>query len=99
MNKPLPHIIAGVLFDLDGTLLDSAPDMYAALLAQCAEEGIEPPPYPPVRQVVSRGARAVLRCAFGARGDAGVEALMLTRPGKSWPLLIVKASCGMLSKM
>jgi N-acetyl-D-muramate 6-phosphate phosphatase len=76
MNKPLPHIIAGVLFDLDGTLLDSAPDVYAALLAQCAEEGIEPPPYPPVRQVVSRGARAVLRCAFGARGDAGVEALM-----------------------
>ncbi|HEV7122288.1 MAG TPA: phosphoglycolate phosphatase [Rhodanobacter sp.] len=76
MNKPLPQIIAGVLFDLDGTLLDSAPDVYAALLAQCAEVGIEPPPYPVVRQVVSRGARAVLRCAFGARGDVGVEALM-----------------------
>ena len=76
MNKPLPQTIAGVLFDLDGTLLDSAPDLYAALLAQCVEEGVEPPPFAPVRQVVSRGARAVLRCAFAGRGDLGVEELL-----------------------
>lgn len=73
--KPLPQNIEGVLFDLDGTLLDSAPDLYAALVAQCAEEGIAPPPYPPVREVVSRGARAVLRCAFAERGEAALEAL------------------------
>jgi phosphoglycolate phosphatase len=76
MSLRLPQAVEGVLFDLDGTLLDSAPDLYAALLAQCVEEGIEPPPYPPVRQVVSRGARAVLRCAFAARGEAAVEALI-----------------------
>ncbi|WEN16643.1 phosphoglycolate phosphatase [Rhodanobacter sp. AS-Z3] len=64
MSRSLPKDIQGVLFDLDGTLLDSAPDLYAALLAQCAEEGVPPPPYGPVREVVSRGARAVLRCAF-----------------------------------
>lgn len=74
--KPLPENIAGVLFDLDGTLLDSAPDLYAALLAQCAEEGVPPPPYAPVRQVVSRGARAVLRCAFAERGESALEALV-----------------------
>jgi phosphoglycolate phosphatase len=73
--KPLPSRIEGVLFDLDGTLLDSAPDLYAALLAQCAEEGALPPPYAPVREVVSRGARAVLRCAFADRGEAALEAL------------------------
>jgi 2-phosphoglycolate phosphatase len=73
--KPLPENIQGVLFDLDGTLLDSAPDLYAALLAQCAEEGVSPPPYAPVREVVSRGARAVLRCAFGERGEPALEAL------------------------
>ncbi len=50
MSLRLPQAVEGVLFDLDGTLLDSAPDLYAALLAQCVEEGIEPPPYPPVRQ-------------------------------------------------
>ena len=76
MSKPLPPIVAGVLFDLDGTLLDSAPDLYAALLIQCAEEGVEPPPFAPVRQVVSRGARAVLRCAFAGRGEAGMEGLL-----------------------
>jgi len=74
--KPLPENIQGVLFDLDGTLLDSAPDLYAALLAQCAEEGVPPPPYAPVREVVSRGARAVLRCAFAARGEAVLEELV-----------------------
>ncbi|HEY8681618.1 MAG TPA: phosphoglycolate phosphatase [Rhodanobacter sp.] len=72
----LPENIQGVLFDLDGTLLDSAPDLYAALLAQCAEEKVAAPPYAPVRQVVSRGARAVLRCAFAERGEAALELLM-----------------------
>ncbi|MEO6800058.1 MAG: HAD hydrolase-like protein, partial [Rhodanobacter sp.] len=76
MSKRLPQPVAAVLFDLDGTLLDSAPDLYAALQALCVEEGIAAPPYAPVRQVVSRGARAVLRCAFAARGELLVEALM-----------------------
>jgi N-acetyl-D-muramate 6-phosphate phosphatase len=74
--KRLPENLQGVLFDLDGTLLDSAPDLYAALQRQCAEEGVEPPLYAPVREVVSRGARAVLRCAFGARGEPAIEALV-----------------------
>jgi phosphoglycolate phosphatase len=72
--KPLPATIEGVLFDLDGTLLDSAPDLYAALVRQCEEEGAAVPPYAPVREVVSRGARAVLRCAFGQLGEAAVDA-------------------------
>lgn len=76
MKKSLPADTQGVLFDLDGTLLDSAPDLYAALLAQCTEEGVPPPPYAPVREVVSRGARAVLRCAFAARGEPALEALV-----------------------
>lgn len=72
--KPLPSPLQGVLFDLDGTLLDSAPDLYAALLRQCEEEGAPAPPYAVVREVVSRGARAVLRCAFGHLGEPAVEA-------------------------
>ncbi|MDW2980884.1 phosphoglycolate phosphatase [Rhodanobacter sp. KK11] len=76
MKKSLPADTQGVLFDLDGTLLDSAPDLYAALLTQCTEEGVPPPPYAPVREVVSRGARAVLRCAFAARGEPALEALV-----------------------
>lgn len=74
--KKVPDRIEGVLFDLDGTLLDSAPDLYAALVRQCTEEGVVPPDYAPVRAVVSRGSRAILRCAFGDRGEAAVEALV-----------------------
>ncbi|MDE2308301.1 MAG: phosphoglycolate phosphatase [Xanthomonadaceae bacterium] len=76
MSRGLPADIHGVLFDLDGTLLDSAPDLYAALQTQCGEEGVAPPPYAPVREVVSRGARAVLRCAFADRGEAALDALL-----------------------
>lgn len=76
MSRRLPENIQGVLFDLDGTLLDSAPDLYAALLAQCAEQAVAPPPYPPVRAVVSRGAKAVLRVAFGERGEPALESLV-----------------------
>lgn len=72
----VPENIHGVLFDLDGTLLDSAPDLHAALLLHCAEEGVAAPAYAPVREVVSRGARAVLRVAFGCRGEAAIEALV-----------------------
>lgn len=74
--KRLPTPLDGVLFDLDGTLLDSAPDLYAALVRQCLEEGVPAPPYATVREVVSRGSRAILRCAFAARGEAAMEALV-----------------------
>lgn len=74
--KPRPSHIEGVLFDLDGTLLDSAPDLYAALARQCAEEGVAAPDYATVREVVSRGSRAILRCAFADRGEPAIEALV-----------------------
>jgi 2-phosphoglycolate phosphatase len=74
--KPVPENIQGVLFDLDGTLLDSAPDLYAALVDQCAEEDVPAPPYAPVREVVSRGSLAILRCAFAERGELALQGLM-----------------------
>jgi phosphoglycolate phosphatase len=74
--KSFPENIQGVLFDLDGTLLDSAPDLYAALKAQCDEMRVAAPPYAMVREVVSRGSRAILRCAFPAIDDAALAALV-----------------------
>jgi len=53
-----------VLFDLDGTLLDTAPDMIAALNALCAEEGAAPVAYERARSFVSNGAAGLLRLAF-----------------------------------
>ena len=54
-----------VFFDLDGTLVDTAPDMAAALDILCAEENRAPLPYAQVRPVVSNGSLALIRLAFG----------------------------------
>lgn len=74
--KPFPDNLQGVLFDLDGTLLDSASDLYAALKVQCEETGTAVPAYEAVRAVVSRGSRAILRCAFADVDDAALAALV-----------------------
>ena len=63
----------GMLFDLDGTLLDSAPDLHAALATYCGEVGAAVPSYASVRTVVSRGSRAILRCAFDESDEALLE--------------------------
>ena len=60
-----------VLFDLDGTLLDSAPDMLAAVNALRGEHGMAPMALPALRPYVSKGARAMLAAGFP---DMAVEA-------------------------
>lgn len=69
----LPQPLAGVFFDLDGTLVDSAPDLYAALVDLCTAEGCEAPPFASVREAVSRGARGVLRRAFPQADATAIE--------------------------
>ena len=54
-----------MLFDLDGTLADTAPDMAGALAALCEERQLEPLPYARVRPVVSHGSRGLVRLSFG----------------------------------
>ena len=61
-----------VLFDLDGTLVDTAPDMVAALQATQAARDVEPLPFEVARQFVSNGALGLLRAGFpGIAIDAG----------------------------
>ena len=62
--KMLPQPLAGVFLDLDGTVLDSALDLYAALESVCADDGVAPSSFDMVRQVVSRGSRAILATAY-----------------------------------
>ena len=54
-----------VLFDLDGTLIDTAPDMAAALDILCDEEQISRMPFENVRPIVSNGSVALVKLAFG----------------------------------
>lgn len=65
-----------VLFDLDGTLVDSAPDMLAAVNALRGARGEPPMALDALRPRVSKGARAMLAAAFPALGDGEREALV-----------------------
>ena len=67
---------AGALFDLDGTLLDSAPDMLATVNRMRDARGRAPLTLADIRPVVSRGARAMASVAFPELDADGVLALV-----------------------
>ncbi len=54
-----------ILFDLDGTLLDTAPDLGTALNTQRAEHKLSPLPPERIRPIVSHGTPALLKLGFG----------------------------------
>jgi N-acetyl-D-muramate 6-phosphate phosphatase len=65
-----------VLFDLDGTLVDSAPDLAGAANDLRARHGLPALPYAALRPMVGSGARGMVGVAFGLTpGDAGFEGL------------------------
>lgn len=57
--------VRAVLFDLDGTLADTAPDLAGALNLLLAERGRAPVPLEQARPLTSSGARGMLRVGFG----------------------------------
>ena len=66
----VPQQPYGVLFDLDGTLLDTAPDMVAALNALLLENDLPAFPFETVRPYVSHGSIRMVRMAFPAASES-----------------------------
>lgn len=56
---------SAVLFDLDGTLLDTAPDLASALNVLLQEQGRDVLPYDLIRPVASNGSAGLLGLGFG----------------------------------
>lgn len=60
----------GIFFDLDGTLVDTAPDMVAVLVAMQRDNGSHPVPYELARASVSHGALGLINVAFPTVDEA-----------------------------
>jgi 2-phosphoglycolate phosphatase len=74
--RDLPTPWRAMLFDLDGTLADTAPDLAAAANAMRVARGLEPIGLDRLRPMASHGARGLLKVAFDkAPADADYEAL------------------------
>ena len=69
-----------VIFDLDGTLVDSAPDLVATLNVIFAREGLPPVAYDTARNLVGGGARSMIERSLAAQARkldaAGVDSLV-----------------------
>ncbi|RZJ96763.1 MAG: HAD family hydrolase [Brevundimonas sp.] len=68
-----------ILFDLDGTLVESAPDIVATLNRMLAARGMAPLPYAEARKLIGGGVRPLLQQGFAQAGavwnDDGFDAL------------------------
>ncbi len=75
MSKPLT-----IAFDLDGTLVDTAPDLLASLNFVLGEIGLEPVEAARIRSLVGGGARLMIERGLAFRGvqrtDAEVDAML-----------------------
>jgi phosphoglycolate phosphatase len=71
---------ATIVFDLDGTLVDTAPDLVATLNALFAGKGVRPVPYAQARNMIGGGARRMIERALAeenvAADAAEVDRLM-----------------------
>ena len=67
--------VEAVLFDLDGTLLDTAPDLVGALEQVCTEENSSPPDFELACRYVSTGAAGLIRLAFPSAPTDDAERL------------------------
>ena len=73
---------SAVLFDLDGTLLDTAGDIALALSRAFADHSHPSPPAEAVRQMIGKGAPVLVECAVAVQGltvDAVGQAALLDR--------------------
>ncbi|UCE89356.1 MAG: phosphoglycolate phosphatase [Pseudomonadota bacterium] len=68
-QTPNHQAIRTVLFDLDGTLLDTAPDLANALNTVLAVNGRQPLPFETIRPVVSHGGRALVELGFALKPE------------------------------
>jgi phosphoglycolate phosphatase len=77
-------VARGVLIDLDGTLLDTVPDLAAAVNAMRAELGVAPLPVDTVASYVGKGADVLVHRALTETLDGRAEEALFARGRESF---------------
>lgn len=75
-----PIAVRSVTIDLDGTLLDTVPDLYAAASATLAELGLPACSEEDIRRYVGRGIVHLVSCFISAGGEADPALLERVMP-------------------
>jgi phosphoglycolate phosphatase len=65
--------MATIIFDLDGTLIDTAPDLIATLNVILSREGLPAVPEDEARTLIGRGARRMLERGLAVAGQAATD--------------------------
>ncbi len=65
-----------IVFDLDGTLIDTAPDLIHTLNLVLTQEGLSAVPYATARNLIGGGAQVMIRRALAAEGRDATDAEM-----------------------
>jgi phosphoglycolate phosphatase len=63
------NIPQAVLFDLDGTLLDTVPDLVYSLNLLRQDQGLSDIPVSSIRGIANLGSRAMIKCAFDIKDN------------------------------
>ncbi len=86
-----------VIFDLDGTLVDTAPDLLSSLNHTVAREGLSPVEREDINHLVGQGARVMIEKAYALKGASlspdrldrlltiFIDHYLATMPGRSQP--------------
>lgn len=73
------HSYRCIFFDLDGTLLDTAPDLIFALQNALSEGGFAQPSADAVKPYISKGAAGMVRFSVGDQADDEVQRQLVNR--------------------
>ncbi|KQZ55337.1 phosphoglycolate phosphatase [Rhizobium sp. Root149] len=99
-----------VVFDLDGTMIDTAPDLIESLNHTIAARDLEPVSFDDLTHLVGQGARVMIRRAFDLRGyplsdqevdplfDRFIDHYKAHMPGQSRPFAGLEASLDRLER-
>jgi len=61
--------MTAIIFDLDGTLIDSAPDIHAAVVRTLADDGLPPLSFDAVHSFIGNGVPVLIDRVMAARGE------------------------------